>query len=71
MGFPGGSDGKESAWNAGDLGSSPWKFLSGASPWTDEPGGLQSMGYKELDTSEKLSTWSKLIFSIPQHSKSM
>ena len=24
-------------------------------PWTEEPGGLQSMGHKELDTTERLS----------------
>ena len=55
--FPGGSDGKESACSAGDLGSIPvgmicgsraWQltpiFLSGESPWTEEPGGLQFMG---------------------------
>ena len=53
MGFPGGSDGKASAYNAGDLGREDpvekemaphpsilaWKI-----PWTEEPGGLQSMG---------------------------
>ena len=56
MGFPGGSDGKESACNVGDPGSIPgqedpleeemashsgipaWRI-----PWTEEPGGLQSM----------------------------
>ena len=55
MGFPGGSDGKESAYNAGDLGLilglGPWRrtwqptpvFLPGESPCTEEPGGLQSM----------------------------
>ena len=57
-GFPGGSDGKESASNAEDLGSIPGfgrsprgghgnplqLFLAGESPWTEEPGGLQSMG---------------------------
>ena len=40
----------------------PWKraweptpvFLPGESPWTEEPGGLQSMGCKESDTSEQL-----------------
>ena len=55
--FPAGSDSKETAYNAGDLGSLPrsgrspgegngnplnilaWKIL-----WTEEPGGLQSMG---------------------------
>ena len=55
--FPGGSDGKESAYNASDLdlipglGRSPggraWQstpvFLPGESPWTEEAGGLQSM----------------------------
>ena len=58
MGFPGGSDGKESACNAGSLGLIPgvgkipwtraWQptpgFLPGAAPWTEELGRLQSMG---------------------------
>ena len=57
-GFPGGSDSIESACNAGDLGSIPGLGRSpggwhgnpllyswpGESPWTEEPGGLQSMG---------------------------
>ena len=56
MGFPGGSDSKESAWNAGDLGSFPGlgrspvegngyhsSILALRIPWTEEPGGLQSM----------------------------
>ena len=29
----------------------PWKI-----PWTEEPGGLQSMGGKELDTTKRLRT---------------
>ena len=37
-----------------------WKptlvFLPGESPWTEEPGGLQSMGLKESDTIKRLST---------------
>ena len=33
--FPGGSDSKESACNAGDLGS-----ILGRIPWTEEPGEL-------------------------------
>ena len=57
LGFPAGSDSKETAYNAGDLGSLP---RSGRSPgegngnplnilawkilWTEEPSGLQSMG---------------------------
>ena len=56
LGFPGGSVGKESACNAGDLDSIPvkipWRrswqptpvFLPGESPWAEEPSRLQSMG---------------------------
>ena len=58
MGFPGGSDGKETTCNVEDLGlipglgrKTPWRrtwqptlvFLPGESPWTEEPGRLQSM----------------------------
>ena len=58
LGFPGGSDGKEPAYNAGDLGSIPgldWEdplekeMASHSStftqriPWTEEPGRLQFM----------------------------
>ena len=51
LGFPGGSDGKES-WVDPWVGKIPWRrawqpmpvFLPGESPWTEEPGGLQSMG---------------------------
>ena len=45
MGFPGGSDGKESDCNAGDLGLIP-QF--GRTPWTKEPGGLQSIRLKRV-----------------------
>ena len=31
-------------------------FLPGESPWAEEPGALQSMGRKEQDTNERLST---------------
>ena len=65
-GFPAGSDSKESACNAGDPGSipgsgrSPWRwawqptaaFLSGESPWAEEPGGLQSTG-SQTDMTER------------------
>ena len=53
MGFPGGSDGKASAYNAGDLGredplekekATHSSILAWKIPWTEEPGGLQSMG---------------------------
>ena len=60
--FPGGSDLKESACNAGDLGSIPglgrfpWRrawqptpvFLAGESQWTEEPSGLQSIGLQRV-----------------------
>ena len=65
LGFPGGSDGKESACNTGDLVQSlGWKdpLENGVAtnssipawriPWTEEPGRLQSMGCKESDTIE-------------------
>ena len=60
LGFPGGSAGKESACNVGDLRSVPGLgsssggghvthstipvFLPRESPWTEAPDGLQSMG---------------------------
>ena len=63
LSFPDGSDGKESACNAGDpgfeswVGKIPWKsaqqltpiFLPGQSPWTEEPGGIQSTGSQRVD----------------------
>ena len=60
MKLPGGSDGKVSAYNAGDLGSIPGSGRSGEVmaphssalaweiPWTEEPGGLQSMGSQRV-----------------------
>ena len=61
LGFTGGSDGKESACHAGDLGSisglgrspgrghgSPLVLLPGESPWTGESGGPQSMGLQRV-----------------------
>ena len=70
MDFPGGSDGKESACNAGELGSIPG---SGTSPeeWNGYPlqysclensmgtgawQGYSPWGHKESDTTERLST---------------
>ena len=59
--FPGDSGGNESACNARDLGSIlglgiPWRrawqptpvFFPGESPWTEESGGLQSMGSQRV-----------------------
>ena len=61
MSFPGGSDIKESTCNAGDLGlildkrmATHSSILSWRIPWTEEPGGLQSMGSQQLDTAEWL-----------------
>ena len=60
-GFPGGSEVKASAFNAGDLGSipgsgrSPEKEMATHSsnltwriPWTEEPGGLWSTGSQRV-----------------------
>ena len=46
------------------VGKIPWRrawqpppvSLPGEAPWMGEPGGLQSMGYKESDNSEQLGT---------------
>ena len=65
IGFPGGSDGKESADNAGDPGSIPESGRSlgqgNGKPlqdsclensWTEEPGGLYPWSCKESDTTQ-------------------
>ena len=65
-GFPGGSNGKESACIAGDSSSIPRSgrslekgmaahssILAWRIPWTEEPGGLQSLG-SQLVTTERL-----------------
>ena len=60
QGFPGGSDSKESTCNAGDLASvpglgrslgghgNPLSILAWKIPWTEEPGGLQFMGWHRV-----------------------
>ena len=75
MGFPGASEGKESACNEGDLGLIPglgWSPGAGPGnppssfawriPWTEEPGGLQCMGFQrdEHDCATKHGTHSSL-----------
>ena len=63
--FPGGSEVKASACNAGDLGSIPGlgrspekemathsSILAWRIPWTEEPGGLQSTGLQAVNTTE-------------------
>ena len=68
QGFPGGSDGKESACKARDLGSIPElerplekgiathsSILAWGIPWTEEARGLYSpWGFKELDMTKRL-----------------
>ena len=53
LGFPGGSDSKESARNVGSLGredpleegtATQSSILAWIIPWTEEPGGLEAMG---------------------------
>ena len=61
LGSPGGSDGKESICNAGDPGLIPGQedplekgmeiyssILAWRIPWTEGPGGLQSMGSQRV-----------------------
>ena len=61
LGFPGGSDSKESAYSVGDLGlipglgrspggghGSPPQIFAWRIPWTEEPGGLQSIGSQRV-----------------------
>ena len=61
VGFPCGSDGKESSCNAGDLGVIPGlgrfpgegnsnllQYSPWRIPWTEEPGRLQSVGFQRV-----------------------
>ena len=63
-GFPGGSDGKESACNVGGLVSTPrsgrcsgegpgnpLQYLTWRNPWTEDPGRLQPMGSQRVGSS--------------------
>ena len=80
--FPGGSDGKESACNAGDPGSTPGSgrspgegngnpsgVLAWKIPWTEESVGYSPWGHKELDTTERLHFHSSLSISIKVRNK--
>ena len=81
MGFPGGSDGKESTFNAGDLGSIPGL---GRSPggrhgnplqysWLKKPHeqrrlvGYSPWGHTESDTTEQLSTSTQSFYKTIPH----
>ena len=61
MGFPDSSVGRESACSAGDLGlipgsgrfpgegnGKPFQYPCLENPWTEEPGGLQSVGLQRV-----------------------
>ena len=67
MGFPGGSDAKESACNAGHLGlipgsgrspgegnGNPLQYSCWRIPWTGSLVGYTPWGHKESDTTERL-----------------
>ena len=36
-------------------------ILAWKTPWTEEPGGLQSIGHKELDTTKRLACFNLLL----------
>ena len=87
MGFPGGSDSKEfDPWFDPWVGKILWRrvwqltpvFLPGESSWTEEPGGLQSMGSQRVghDLATTYSTvsyiypsirWSDISIAITSH----
>ena len=78
LSIPGGSDGKKSAYNAGDFGSIPWRrewmathssILAWRIPWIEEPGELQSIGLQRAGHSWVTNTstfysFSKLVSSL-------
>ena len=80
LGFPGGSDGIESACNVGNLGLIPgWEdpleegmathssIFAWRSPWTEEPGGLQSIGSHSQTRQTRLSTHACRTCSLHTH----
>ena len=77
VGFPDGSDGKESAYNAGDpsliswSGRFLWKGMATHSstlawriPWTEESGGLQSMGSQKVRHDWVTNTFAFSLWSV-------
>ena len=75
--FLGGSDGKESASKTGDLVFIPGSgrslekemathssILAWEIPWTEEPGGLQSMGSQKTDATQQLKKQMKSTFAL-------
>jgi len=77
VGFPGGSDGKESACNVEMwVGSLGWEdplekgmathssILAWRIPWTEEPGGLQSMGSQRIG--QDVGAWWAAVYGVTQ-----
>ena len=58
LGFSGGSDGTESACNAGELGLIPW---SGRPPWRRE---WQPLQYSCLENSMDRGAWHAAVYSV-------
>ena len=80
--FPGGSDSKESARNAGDQGlipglgrplgeqnGNPLQYSCLEIPWTEGPGGLQVHSVSELDTTEWLTQTKSLQINAGESAK--
>ena len=74
---------KESACNAGDLGSTPGlgrypgrghgnrsSTLAWRIPWTEEPGGYSPWGHKDLDRTEQVSTVQHIHYLQKTHFRS-
>ena len=77
LGFPGGSDGKESTCNVRDLGLIPWRrawqptpvFLPGESPGHRSLEDYRSWGRRESDMTEQLSTASVSLADLVEGTK--
>ena len=83
--IPGGAYGKESGYNAGDLGlipglgrspgegnGNPLQYSCLENPMKEEPRGLQSMGCKESDSTERQRRKGKIFpfeYRVPKNSK--
>ena len=82
MGIPGGSDSRESACNAGDAGSIPGSggpleegmathsnIFAWRIPWTEEPGGLQSLGWQWVRHDWRINTSALLTLTFSKYWK--
>ena len=83
-GFPGGSETKDSACNVGDLGSipglgrspgegsgNPLHYSCWRIPWTEEPGGLQSVGSQRVGHDWVTFTFNVITRSLPPGRESL